>query len=600
MQTEFQASVSPTLLKKCSRFFDNSFNTIIFELLQNSRRACASHISILVKCLDYISDKYEITIHDNGKGIDNPKDILTFGKSSWNDLSSIEDPAGIGFFSLSRINTIVSSNNWKIHLTPECFTGESSIKVEKLSYSFNVVGTKLVISFNDVFDPISRLKDICRYLPITISINGEMLEQTNFLNEALDVVEVYGINVGIFKKKDTTNTYDSNINFFGHTFREYSFPSLLDLFVKCDVTEKCTELEFKLPDRKGFVYNTFFSEFTKEIKRILYEYINSIQGFSHRLSYEQYKEGLSLGVSLPEAIPELKSIHHLSNLVSCSGRYGYVSSDISDIRVDSDTFLLESFDSIAQTFAMSDCEFSYVGKEGKPKVVLPDNKYCGKLNTKGSSYSWYNSIPKISSVSLYLIENPNEIHKEILSGSCICEIAFDTVMIWHNKDFTISDFSILPNLYLVLYCDNTDILYCKINAYNKTKDENVVSHILILDKDYVNKHNCVPEELIDVYVRSYFSLLHYSTDIVNKEYIAFRKSINNQLSKLFIGNENYIKSMFIDTINGSKECLCDILKDNKKIVIKLEEDLVGCDTIDLSTTRIYSTDTSPRVVVDIV
>ena len=106
MTTEYapiRARVSEDTLNKVSRFFNATLSDILYELLQNARRAKATEIRIDT---DFSGTDWRyptISITDNGRGIKDPQVLLSLGESDWSShLEQSEDPAGMGIFSLSN------------------------------------------------------------------------------------------------------------------------------------------------------------------------------------------------------------------------------------------------------------------------------------------------------------------------------------------------------------------------------------------------------------------------------------------------------------------------------------------------------------------
>ena len=87
---EVQAKVSNRLLQKASRFFTGSLEGRMVELLQNARRAGATHIEIF-------NTDGKVTVQDNGAGIGDFSKLLELGNSDWVEaMEHAEDPAGVG------------------------------------------------------------------------------------------------------------------------------------------------------------------------------------------------------------------------------------------------------------------------------------------------------------------------------------------------------------------------------------------------------------------------------------------------------------------------------------------------------------------------
>lgn len=123
----FKATVSQKFLSKVDRVFNASLETIFNELLQNSRRAGATEVTLYVIRHE---DAQHVTLRymDNGSGVKNPLVLLQLSDSEWDSATQeLEDPAGMGFFSLSNHTVKVSSGDWSATITPEHFRGEDFV-----------------------------------------------------------------------------------------------------------------------------------------------------------------------------------------------------------------------------------------------------------------------------------------------------------------------------------------------------------------------------------------------------------------------------------------------------------------------------------------
>ena len=68
---------------------------VLTEVIQNSRRASATSVSIEYVVAKDTSNVESITICDDGSGIQNMQDIFTVGGSNWNDkINQEEIPMG--------------------------------------------------------------------------------------------------------------------------------------------------------------------------------------------------------------------------------------------------------------------------------------------------------------------------------------------------------------------------------------------------------------------------------------------------------------------------------------------------------------------------
>jgi len=97
--TLVQARIHPRALGQMSRYFDATAASVFVELIQNARRAGASHVDIVADSADTEApdDATIVTVWDNGRGIADPAVLLSFGESDWDgDLARTERAAGMG------------------------------------------------------------------------------------------------------------------------------------------------------------------------------------------------------------------------------------------------------------------------------------------------------------------------------------------------------------------------------------------------------------------------------------------------------------------------------------------------------------------------
>ena len=97
------ASVDQRFLQKVDRVFDASPSTVWVELLQNARRAGATHVTVHMTAGEDGSAA-RVVFADDGKGLESPAPLLLLAGRGWSDeVERAEDPAGMGFFCLSNI-----------------------------------------------------------------------------------------------------------------------------------------------------------------------------------------------------------------------------------------------------------------------------------------------------------------------------------------------------------------------------------------------------------------------------------------------------------------------------------------------------------------
>src|SRR5437016_1374463 len=137
------AKIGQGILNRADRLFRNDDEGTFVELLQNSRRAAATHIDISIE--EIAPGQCLVDIRDDGAGIGNFEQLLTLGESGWNeDTKAMEDPAGMGFYSLCLAGVEVFSGYQYVKISPEAFIGKEDATVET-SDSY-VRGTRLRFS----------------------------------------------------------------------------------------------------------------------------------------------------------------------------------------------------------------------------------------------------------------------------------------------------------------------------------------------------------------------------------------------------------------------------------------------------------------------
>lgn len=254
-------AISPSLLGKARRFFNNSPVEILSELLQNSRRAGATQVQIN----HYpVADGIFVSVKDNGSGIANPSDLLTLGGSGWEKaVQDREDPAGCGFFSLVALGGIVRSHNWRVEIKPESFDELGGATVKEEAEVLSGTEVSLVFPKADAHTVQTAVIDNVRYYPVPTLVKGQPAEQSGFLEHALSRVARHGVQIGVMVQQHRFR----NVNFHGHSFCHNAFPTLVcgktTYTVAWDV-ENASELQLVLPARRDFVQNGFYEEMLRE------------------------------------------------------------------------------------------------------------------------------------------------------------------------------------------------------------------------------------------------------------------------------------------------------------------------------------------------
>lgn len=198
--TKLRARVSPDAISKVTRIFNGTLDDIFNELFQNARRAGATRIVVTA---DHMEDACLITVADDGAGIADPADLVSLGASDWSDeCRAREDPAGMGFFSLAGLDTVVSSNSgagaFSLAITGDAWTGEADIDV--LPWE-GPRGTAVAFRFGAQPDgKLERcVEAAARFFPLPVSYNGKDLNRADFLADAHKVFEREGYRIGVFR-----------------------------------------------------------------------------------------------------------------------------------------------------------------------------------------------------------------------------------------------------------------------------------------------------------------------------------------------------------------------------------------------------------------
>jgi hypothetical protein len=124
-----RAAVNQAILTKADRLFTNDDRGVFVELLQNARCAGATTVHVTIEDIPGESGSAQITVLDNGRGIEDFQSLLTLGGSDWSvDTQQKEDPAGMGFFAPCRSEVEVHSAHRSVTISPAVFLGEGRPK----------------------------------------------------------------------------------------------------------------------------------------------------------------------------------------------------------------------------------------------------------------------------------------------------------------------------------------------------------------------------------------------------------------------------------------------------------------------------------------
>jgi hypothetical protein len=302
------------LLRKADRLFRNDGAGTFVEVLQNARRAGAKSIAVTIEeCRDAVGYCI-VAVQDDGEGIQNFQSLVTLGESGWSaETQQVEDPAGMGFYSLCLSGVEVFSRGFYANITPDVFLGKADAEVQQDEECFQ--GTRLRFTRQSSKEALTAaLKRVAKFYPLDVRLNGEALPRYDFLEGAIHREVIDGIEVGFATKfAHNWDPYkDDNWNFYGALIHEpaLSFIGMLIdgrkdcLYARFNVIES-GRVKLQLPDRRSVIQDDFLKQFEKKARAAAYRCF-AMQP-QHALPYKDWLEAKELGVPLPEAASLLTS-----------------------------------------------------------------------------------------------------------------------------------------------------------------------------------------------------------------------------------------------------------------------------------------------------
>ncbi|WP_371423907.1 ATP-binding protein [Tardiphaga sp.] len=280
-----RARVSPEAITKVTRIFNGTLGDIFNELFQNARRAGATCVEVIA---EHIEDACIVTVTDDGAGIADPADLVSLGQSDWSEACRTrEDPAGMGFFSLAGLETVVRSVSahaaFALTISGDAWTGEADIAV--LPWE-GPRGTSIAFHVPPQRDgTLERcLESAARHFPLPVTFNGEELKRVDFLAGAHRIVEREGYRLGVYRNR--TSSAGDTVNFHGVTLR-HVLPQVKEIrhaqwSVHVDLVD-ARDLVLVLPARKEIYHNAALTRLETLCRAAIYETIRA-EPF-HRLSH---------------------------------------------------------------------------------------------------------------------------------------------------------------------------------------------------------------------------------------------------------------------------------------------------------------------------
>ncbi|HPF38090.1 MAG TPA: hypothetical protein PK093_05565 [Phycisphaerae bacterium] len=296
-----QASINTRLLKKADRLFTGTLAGRIIEILQNARRAGATRVEVSNR-------GGQVTVLDNGDGIDDFSTLLDLGGSGWADeLDTSEDPAGVGLFCLAPRRVVVRSNRQTATLEPGAWTG-SPVEVRDAPSS----GVGTMIEFAD--DPWTHgaVQPHAVFCGMEVIVDGQPCGCERFTADTASHHPELGCRIEVRENRSLSawhrlahsERYGANVivNFHGqvvafahHPISEHSLHYLIDL------TGETTGIRLMLPARTRLVENDAYHQLLSAIELEAFRFLR--RRGEHRLPYIKYTRSLELGVQLSEATP---------------------------------------------------------------------------------------------------------------------------------------------------------------------------------------------------------------------------------------------------------------------------------------------------------
>jgi hypothetical protein len=390
------AKVNVAMLEKADRLFRNDDDGIWIELLQNARRAGAAAVDISVKEVQATSGQCEITIRDDGGGIDDFQSLITLGASGWNmETQMREDPAGMGFFCMCRSEVEVHSGHRLVRITPSVFLGKGEAQVETTPEL--VRGTRVRFTRASTRAAlIGALERVAEFYPLEVSLEGQQLQRHDFLEGALYRESIDGIEVGFSTAfKWGWHWRDLNWNFYGARIREpfEAITGLLgtakngppsEIHARFNVLE-IARVKLQLPDRRGIIQDDFLRDFERKARAAAYRFFQGQQ--HHALPFKNWKEAKTLGVDLSEAAYLLTSWHASPQDDNIEPLFGHSERQL--LKDVSNAILVARDLPDAHTLeAALHCGASVEG-----------NLYEEKAEYNG--YSWYDGLPRIVTTTVF-------------------------------------------------------------------------------------------------------------------------------------------------------------------------------------------------------
>ena len=400
--TLVQARIHPRALDHMSRYFDATVGSVFVELIQNARRAGATHVDIVADSTDTAApgDATIVTVWDNGRGIADPAVLLSFGESDWDgDLARTERAAGMGIACLTRRGCTVSSRprtessqpvaGWRMALERNHFLGKSAATAVPDPAAPTPCGTCVTFRATESADALKEdAARAARYAPLSVSFNGRELERRDFLEGAIRTERWNGLTLAVIPSSCLRNT-SSDLNFHGLPLNlrlPYVDTLAGEIWTARAEAGDCPELELVLPARRQAVENDFLERLREEARLAIYRALASMDAPAP-LAFEDHARAAAAGIELPEAPAELRpwvppTAEAEASDDTPTGRFRPIPPDALVVEYEADPPATQPFYRAARRAHLA------------PRLIAPDRRLAG--------YGWYDRLPRLTGVTAHI------------------------------------------------------------------------------------------------------------------------------------------------------------------------------------------------------
>lgn len=364
--------IDQAALARTPQLFDQSAATIASELLQNARRAGATKVSVTIE--ERAGTVYA-TFEDDGAGVSDFRNLVTFGRSGWDEgTAPVEAWAGMGVFVLASRGCRVDSLGSVVDLTPEVFIGRAEAPVRPAPFRH---GTRIRFALPEKGDlqvrsrngrggtetgaaELSReLRSEALYCPILVTVDGEELPRLPFLEHAVEVVHVDGVDIGLYDmeaiaKRNPSHRQRRNmmrhnprsagnavshrsedlaINFGGHAValpERLVVDALHDHWTFLFDVRDGASIRLRLPTRDSVIENDAWHALRAAAGRSVWE--AALRRGTHRLAMDEVREARIAGIPLPDPEVVLIDIRTYFRQLAAHARHLDEDSVIDDCR----------------------------------------------------------------------------------------------------------------------------------------------------------------------------------------------------------------------------------------------------------------------------